>query len=70
MTEGWAISHGSDDEFDHDDEPVVAQSAAGAYVMVWRWVYKDEIRLKTRESKNTQRHACLVFQRQPSPGSV
>ena len=42
---------GSDDEFDHDDEPVISQGASGAYVMVWRWVYKDEIRETLRERK-------------------
>ena len=43
---------GSDDEFDHDDDPVIAQSAGGAYVMVWRWISKDEIRETLRERKS------------------
>ncbi|QTN31667.1 hypothetical protein HZ994_04790 [Akkermansiaceae bacterium] len=42
---------GSDDEFDHDDEPVISQGASGAYVMVWRWVSKDDIRETLREKK-------------------
>ena len=48
------VTFGSDDEFDIDDEPVVAQSAKGAYVMVWRWVYKDEIRETLRNRKTPQ----------------
>jgi hypothetical protein len=43
---------GSDDEFDHDDEPVISQGASGAYVMVWRWVSKDDIRETLREKKS------------------
>jgi hypothetical protein len=45
---------GSDDEFDHDDEPVISQGASGAYVMVWRWVYKGEIRDTLREKRDAQ----------------
>ena len=48
------VTVGSDDEFDHDDEPVISQSASGAYVMVWRWVYKEEIRETLRHRKATQ----------------
>ncbi len=44
----------SDDEFDHDDEPVISQGASGAYVMVWRWVYKDEIRQTLRENRDAK----------------
>jgi hypothetical protein len=45
------VKVGSDDEFDHDDEPVISQGAGGAYVQVWRWVYKDEIRETIRHQK-------------------
>lgn len=45
------VTLGSDDEFDHDDEPIVSQGAAGAYVQVWRWVYKDDIRETLREKR-------------------
>lgn len=44
------VDVGSDDDFDHDDESVVSQGAAGAYVMVWRWVYKETIRETIRSS--------------------
>lgn len=50
------VALGSDDEFDHDDEPIVSQGATGAYVQVWRWVYKDEIRQTLRENKT--RHSA------------
>ncbi len=45
---------GSDDEFDHDDEPVISQGESGAYVMVWRWVSKDDIRETLREMKKAK----------------
>jgi hypothetical protein len=45
---------GSDDEFDNDDEPVISQGASGAYVMVWRWVYKDEIRETLRKERDAR----------------
>jgi hypothetical protein len=50
---------GSDDEFDHDDEPVISQGESGAYVMVWRWVYKDEIRDTLREKREAQHVASF-----------
>lgn len=45
------LMSGSDDKFDHDDEPIISQSANGAYVQVWRWVYKEEIRKSLRNNK-------------------
>lgn len=30
--------------FDVDDEPVVSRGEDGAYVMVWQWIYNEEIR--------------------------
>lgn len=36
--------------FDVDDEPIVSRGEDGAYVMVWQWIYKEEIRNKTKES--------------------
>jgi hypothetical protein len=48
------VDVGSDDDFDHDDEPVVSQGAAGAYVMVWRWVYKETIRETIRSSAKSE----------------
>lgn len=48
---------GSDDEFDHDDEPVISQGASGAYVIVWQWVYKHEIREALRVKKGAQQLA-------------
>jgi hypothetical protein len=45
------VTMGSDDEFDHDDEPIVAKSTEGAYVMVWRWVSRDTIRRVLGERK-------------------
>ena len=48
------VTFGSDDEFDHDDEPVISQGANGAYVQVWRWVYKEEIRRSLRNNKARQ----------------
>ncbi len=48
------VTCGSDDAFDHDDEPIISQGATGAYVQVWRWVYKDEIRQTLREKKTRQ----------------
>jgi hypothetical protein len=50
---------GSDGEFDHDDEPVISQGESGAYVMVWRWVSKGEIRETLREKRDAQRVATL-----------
>ena len=46
---------GNDGEFDIDDEPVISQGANGAYVQVWHWVYKDDIRetLRNRKSPKT-----------------
>jgi len=48
------VTFGNDDEFDHDDEPIISQGVNGAYVMTWRWVYKDEIRENLREKKVRQ----------------
>ncbi len=48
------VTCGSDDEFDHDDEPIISQGATGAYVQVWRWVSKDDIRETLREKKTRQ----------------
>ena len=45
------VTFGSDDECDHDDEPIISQGATGAYVQVWRWVYKDEIHQTLHEKK-------------------
>lgn len=50
---------GSDGEFDHDDEPVISQGASGAYVMVWRWVCKDDIRETLREKRDARQVATL-----------
>ncbi len=36
--------------FDIDDEPVVARGRDGAYVMVWQWIYRKDIRNKTCEA--------------------
>ena len=48
------VTKASDDEFDHDDEPIVAQSNEGAYVMVWRWVSRATIRRAVRVRKKQQ----------------
>ena len=48
------VTCGSDDEFDHDDDPIVAQSASGAYVQVWRWVEKEKIRKMIGQKKVTR----------------
>ena len=48
------VTLGSDDEFDHDDQPVISQGAGGAYVQVWRWVCKEEIRETLRHRKADQ----------------
>lgn len=32
-----------EDAFDLDDDPIVSRGEDGAFVMVWQWVYKDEI---------------------------
>ena len=36
--------------FDVDDEPIVSKGEDGAYVMVWQWIYKEEMRQKINES--------------------
>jgi hypothetical protein len=48
------VTLGSNNEFDHDDDPVVSQGASGAYVQVWRWVCKDEVRETLRDNKVRQ----------------
>lgn len=48
------VVYGSDDEFDHDDEPVISQGESGAYVMVWRWVSKYDIRETIREKRDAR----------------
>lgn len=32
----------ADDDFDVDDEPVVAAGEEGAYVMVWHWITNEQ----------------------------
>jgi len=35
---------------DVDDDPVVSRGEDGAYVMVWQWIHKEEIRKSTKEA--------------------
>lgn len=51
-----AVADHSDD-FNHDEEPVVSQCSNGAFVMLWKWVYKDEIRQALKNTKNSQKVA-------------
>ena len=32
-----------EDNFDMDDDPIVSRGEDGAFVMVWQWIYKEEI---------------------------
>ena len=47
------VTLGSDEEFDHDDEPVISHGANGAYIQIWRWVYKNRIRETTPLQEST-----------------
>jgi hypothetical protein len=51
------VDCGCDGDFDVDDNPVIAQGATGAYVMVWRWVGKDEIRQSLRDNREIRKLA-------------
>lgn len=39
-----SVNISNDGTYDIDAEPIISQGADGAFVMVWQWVDKDEIR--------------------------
>jgi hypothetical protein len=47
------VTRGSDEKYDHGDDPILAHGTSGADVQVWRWVQKEEIRKMIRDKRNS-----------------